>query len=91
MVLANYPRTGHPLLIILTKAQEIYTLITKLLFRTFALEATVLVKPTHTVNNIIVPMMATSPKSMAVLLHSNLESVLISILKKSESGRGFVR
>lgn len=91
MALANYQRMGHPLLTNPTKAQEIYTLITKLLFRTFASGATVLVKPTNTVNNIILPMMATNPKSKALLLHSDLESFLISILKKGEQGRGFVR
>jgi len=91
MALANYQRTGHPSLKNPVKAQAIYTLITKLLFRTFAPDATVLVKPTNTVNNIILSMMATDPKSKAILLHSDLESFLISILKKGEQGRGFVR
>jgi hypothetical protein len=91
MALANYQRIGHPVLANPVQARAIYSLVTKLLFRGFSAEQTVLVKPTNTVNNIILPMMATDPRSKALLLHSDLESFLISILKKGEQGRGFVR
>jgi hypothetical protein len=91
MELANYQRIGHPVLANPTQARAIYTLVTKLLFRQFGLGQSVLVKPTNTVNNIILAMMATDPRSKALLLHSDLESFLISILKKGEQGRGFVR
>jgi hypothetical protein len=91
MALANYQRIGHPLLANPTQAQAIYGLVTRLLFRKFGIGQTVLVKPTNTVNNIISPLMATHPQSKALLLHSDLESFLISILKKGEQGRGFAR
>lgn len=91
MALANYQRVGHPLLGNPAQANAIYSLVTKLLFRKFDVGQTVLVKPTNTVNNIILPMMATDPQSKALLLHSDLESFLISILKKGEEGRGFAR
>lgn len=91
MALANYQRIGHPVLANPAQAQAIYALVTKLLFRKFGAAQTVLVKPTNTVNNIISPLMATHPHSKALLLHSDLESFLISILKKGEQGRGFVR
>lgn len=91
MELANFQRIGHPLLANPEQAKAIYELVAKLLFRPFGDGQTVLVKPTNTVNNIIVPMMATHSKSKALLLHSDLESFLISILKKGEQGRGFAR
>lgn len=91
MELANAQRIGHPLLANPVQAHAIYNLITKLLFRPFGNGQTVLVKPTNTVNNIIQQMMATHPDSKALLLHSDLESFLISILKKGEQGRSFAR
>lgn len=91
MALANYQRIGHPLLENPAQAKAIYTLVAKLLFRPFGDGQTVLVKPTNTVNNIILPLMETHSKSKALLLHSDIESFLISILKKGEQGRGFVR
>lgn len=91
MSLANYQRVNHPLLANADQAHSIHTLVTKLLFRPFGDEQTVLVKPTNTVNNIIRQLMATHPSSKALLLHSDLESFLISILKKGEQGRSFAR
>lgn len=91
MALANYQRVGHPLLANPAQAHAIYTLVVTLLFRPFGEGQTVLVKPTNTVNNIIPHLMATHPKSKALLLHSDLESFLISTLKKGEQGRSFAR
>lgn len=91
MALANYHRVAHPLLANPEQAKAIYTLVTRLLFRPFGESQSVLVKPTNTVNNIILPLMATHSQSRALLLHSDLESFLISILKKGEQGRGFAR
>ncbi|NNC99947.1 MAG: hypothetical protein HKN85_07185 [Gammaproteobacteria bacterium] len=91
MALANYQRTGHELLADGGQADSIYRLVALLLFRPFGEDQTVVVKPTNTVNNIICQLMATHPESRALLLHSDLKSFLLSILKKGEQGRGFVR
>ena len=91
MALANYQRVGHKLLANAADAHAIYRLVTLLLFRPFADYQTVVVKPTNTVNNIIGPLLSTHHASKAVLLHSDLKSFLLSILKKGEQGRGFAR
>ncbi|MFT5137319.1 MAG: hypothetical protein ACI8XV_002359 [Arenicella sp.] len=91
MTLANYRRVGHELLSKANDAKEVYRLVMLLLFRPFSDNETVVVKPTNTVNNIISPLLATHTQSRAVLLHSDLQSFLISILKKGERGRGFAR
>lgn len=91
MTLANYQRTGHKLLANPRDAHALYRLITFLLFRPFAENQAVIVKPTNTVNNIIRQLMSTHVDSKALLLHSDLQSFLISTLKKGERGRGFAR
>lgn len=91
MALANYQRTGHRLLRNPTHAKMIYSIVSKLLFRPFGNGQQVLVKPTNPVNNIILPLLASHPQSRALLLHSDLESFLISNLKKGQEGRSFAR
>lgn len=91
MELANAYRIGHVLLTNPMQSKAIFNLVSKLLFRPFGHDQTVLVKPTNTVNNIIRPLMSAHPASKALLLHSDLESFLVSILKKGEQGRGFLR
>ena len=96
MALANYKRTGHKALVNsngadINEAEAIYGLVNHLLFRPFGENESIVVKPTNTVNNIICQLMATHPESKALLLHSDLKSFLISLLKKGEEGRGFAR
>lgn len=91
MTLANYQRVGHKFLSNPSDAKQVYRLVMYLLFRPFAENETVVVKPTNTVNNIICPLLETHSQSRALLLHSDLQSFLISILKKGERGRGFAR
>lgn len=91
MSLANYQRVRHPLLSNPAQSNVIYSLVAKLLFRPFGPGQSVLVKPTNTVNNIIQPLLATHAHSKALFLHSDLESFLISILKKGEHGKRFAR
>ena len=91
MALANYKRTGHKTLVNTNEAKAIYGLVNHLLFRPFGENESVVVKPTNTVNNIICQLMDTHAESKALLLHSDLKSFLISLLKKGEEGRGFAR
>ena len=91
MTLANYQRTQHPRLANSADAAAIYKLVTRLLFRPFAVGQTVVVKPTNTVNNIIQPLLLTQADTKALFLHSDLSSFLLSTLKKGEQGRGFAR
>ena len=48
-------------------------------------------KPTNATNNIIEHLLKSTPNSKALLLYSDLDSFLISILKKGESGKSFIR
>jgi hypothetical protein len=91
MTLANYRRVGHKLLSNPSDEKEVYRLVMLVLFRPFAENETVVVKPTNSVNNIICPLLGTHSQSGALLLHSDLHSFLISILKKGERWRGFAR
>src|SRR4029079_6172288 len=51
----------------------------------------VLIKPSNIVNNLIDDALAALPDRKVVLLYSDLRSFLVSVLKKGEQGRGFVR
>lgn len=95
MTLANYKRTRHQRLATAKTADEIYRLVSWLLFRPITDDSgnplAVVVKPTNTVNNIIAELLSVHPTSRALLLHSDLESFLISLIKKGEEGRAFGR
>ena len=51
----------------------------------------VVFKPTNASNNIIETFLKLLPESKALLLYSDLDSFLVSILKKGESGKAFIR
>jgi hypothetical protein len=95
MTLANYKRTQHAGLRDSAKAESLYRLISWLLFRPLVSAKNhaqkIIIKPTNTVNNIINKLLSVHPESRAILLHSDLESFLISLLKKGEEGRAFGR
>lgn len=95
MTLANYRRTHHAGLQNPAAARELFKLVSWLLFRRFPSDdgqfQEVIIKPTNTVNNIIQPLLEVDLHSRAILLHSDLESFLISLLKKGEEGRAFGR
>ncbi len=67
------------------------TLVTSLLARPLTAGERVLLKPTNTVNNILAELLEAHSDSRALLVHSDLEGFLISILKKGEPGRAFAR
>tara|TARA_B100000678_G_scaffold291301_1_gene307497 strand:- start:6019 stop:6981 length:963 start_codon:yes stop_codon:yes gene_type:complete len=55
-----------------------------------SIEECVLVKPTNAANRLCSDMMA-NPSARAVVIHSDLRSFLLSIIRKGEEGRSFVR
>ena len=59
--------------------------------RPFVGKERVTIKPTNTVNNLILDVMDIAPASKHILLTSDLPSFLVSIAKKGEAGRGFAR
>ena len=91
MTLANYKRTGHKALANKQDRAEIFKLVSHLLSRPFGDHEEIVIKPTNTVNNTIVDLMAVHKKNRAILLQSDLKSFLISLLKKGEEGRAFAR
>ena len=91
MTLANYKRTGHAGIANSKTKTAIFALVSYLLSRPFAPGEEIIIKPTNTVNNIIIDLMKANDQSRALLLHSDLKSFLISLLKKGEEGRAFAR
>jgi len=50
-----------------------------------------LFKPSNSTNNIINHLLDASPQSKALLLYTDLDGFLVSILKKGEAGKSFIR
>ena len=63
----------------------------RLLNKPFSPGERVLVKPTNAANGVCDDLYRLHPDSRSVFLYSDLENFLISILKKGEAGRNFIR
>lgn len=62
-------------------------LVLRLLARPFAAGETAIVKPTNFANRLILPALETRPEARAVLLHSDLATLLRSLVKRGMWGR----
>ena len=71
--------------------RERLELVLKLLERPFAPDENVIVKPTNFANRLVEPLLAMRPDSRAVLLYSDVETFLRSLLKRGMFGRIFGR
>lgn len=91
MTLANYKRAGHTEMQNPERAKQLVALVHGLLARPFQEKQRVIIKPTNTVNNLIGELLAANDENKCLLLHSDLKSFLISLLKKGEEGRAFGR
>lgn len=91
MDLANIKRTRNALLQDRKRWRGIIEMTVGLLSRPFEDGETVLIKPTNAANNLLADLLGVANDAKALLLYSGLRSFLISILKKSEEGRGFAR
>ena len=68
-----------------------FELILRLIERPLAAGEAVIVKPTNFANRLVEPMLAARPESRAVLLYSDVETFLRSLLKRGMFGRIFGR
>ena len=66
-------------------------LVLRLLERTPAPDETVIVKPTNFANRLVEPALSARPEARAVLLYSDVETFLRSLLKRGMMGRRFGR
>lgn len=62
-------------------------LVLRLLERPFEREEAVIVKPTNFANRVLAPALALRPGSRAILLYSDLRTLLLSFVKKGMAGR----
>ena len=85
MQLANAKRTAAP------GWREALDAALSLLAKCRAPGEAVLIKPTNAANNLIEDVLAMPRTGSVLLLHSSLRYFLVSILKKGEPGRAFVR
>jgi hypothetical protein len=82
MTLANHRRMQHNVFADRWQGGALLALITRLLNKSFAPDEQVLIKPTNAANNLL-PDIAQAPTTGKVLLlYSNLERFLISIMRK---------
>jgi len=67
--------------------RERLRLVLRLLSRPFEPGETMIVKPTNFANRLVMPVLETSPESRAVLLYSDVRTLLRSLLKRGMWGR----
>lgn len=89
--MANFKRYGQAAVQNATEWQRLFDLVVRLLAKPFKPTATALIKPTNTANNLLEDVLRQPATGGILLLYSSLESFLISVLKKGESCRRFVR
>jgi len=91
MQMANYKRVGNPYFLDAGRQQTLLNTVLFLLTKTAGEGETTLIKPTNAANNLAVEIVRHKRTHCVLLLYSNLEQFLVSIIKKGEEGRAFVR
>jgi len=91
MQMANYKRVGNPYLLDIHKQQALLNTVLYLLAKSSGQGETTLIKPTNAANNLVVEVVQNKHTHGILLLYSSLEQFLVSIIKKGEEGRAFVR
>ena len=71
--------------------QQTFSTVLSLLGKCGAMDEAILIKPTNAANNLAEDVLHMPRTGGVLLLHSNLRYFLVSILKKGEPGRAFVR
>ncbi len=87
MTLANYKRHDRKT----SRYRGSIELALHLLSKTFSPGESLLIKPTNAANNLLMDIMGLPSTGSIVLLYSDLESFLISVVKSGEKRRNFVR
>lgn len=91
MELANHKRMKRFGMGVAGNRHEILDLSARLLGASGDVEEKVVIKPTNAVNNLAVDMLALSSTHAILLMYSDLKSFLISVIKKGEPCRAYVR
>ncbi|MGB9428803.1 MAG: hypothetical protein WCC11_02840 [Gammaproteobacteria bacterium] len=91
MQMANYKRAGNPHYSDRARWRGLLNTVLFLLAKSRSPGEAVLIKPTNAANNLAEELFVHSQVGGVLLLYSNLEQFLVSIIKKGEEGRGFVR
>lgn len=91
MQLANYKRTGHPGIRSREEFIELLELALYYLPHTGNRMEYAAIKPTNTANNLAEEFLDCRNSGKVLLLYSSLKTYLISVIKKGETGRRFVR
>ncbi|MEO0423757.1 MAG: hypothetical protein AAF184_15575 [Pseudomonadota bacterium] len=89
MQLANLPRVHQPIRDDRQAFANLTQLVLRLLARRFAPEEQVILKPTNATANLLPTL--TAFDAPVVLLYADLRAFLVSVIKKGEAGRWFVR
>jgi len=91
MQMANYKRMSNPYFIDIQRQQTLFNTVLYLLAKSSGQGETTLIKPTNAANNLVMEIVQNKYTHGVLLLYSNLEEFLVSIIKKGEEGRAFVR
>jgi hypothetical protein len=91
MQMANYKRVGNPYFLDIQKQQALLNTALYLLAKSSGQGETTVIKPTNAANNLVMEIAQNKYTHGVVLLYSKLEQFLVSIIKKGEEGRAFVR
>ncbi len=91
MQLANYKRTGHPSLASRAALMSLIELTVFYLSSAGNINERIIIKPTNAANNIAGEIMESASTGSILLLYSGLERFLVSVIKKGEECRAFVR
>lgn len=91
MQLANYKRTKHPVTLDREAFISLIDLVVFYLSHAGNCDERVLIKPTNAANNLAAEIIESRATGGVILLHSSLEYFLVSVIKKGEDCRAFVR
>lgn len=91
MQMANYRRTANPYFTDSSRWQELLRTVLFLLAKPHRSGEVVVIKPTNAANLLAGDIIRTPRSRGILLLYSSLEQFLVSIIKKGEEGRTFIR
>lgn len=89
--LANHMRAGYPHVHDASQREVLLNTTLFLLAKSAGANEVTLIKPTNAANNLAFELIRQARTHSVVLLYSSLEQFLVSIIKKGEEGRAFVR
>jgi hypothetical protein len=91
MQMANYKRVGNPYFTDTQRQQLLLNTVLYLLAKSSGPGESTVIKPTNAANNLVMEIVENKYTNAVILLYSKLEQFLVSIIKKGEEGRAFVR